>query len=78
MTSTFLVVIYFQLNKRKLTFLASQIKEQSKIDGNGIEVLLDELTDRQREVYELIIAGKTNKEIKSELFIEQKHFENPH
>ncbi|CAN0589399.1 unnamed protein product, partial [Ectocarpus sp. 12 AP-2014] len=29
------------------------------------------LTERQREVYDLIISGKTNKEIMSELFIEQ-------
>ena len=36
-----------------------------------VNTLLNELTERQREVYDLIISGKTNKEIKNELFIEQ-------
>ncbi|HCR55080.1 MAG TPA: hypothetical protein DIW27_11735, partial [Cytophagales bacterium] len=36
-----------------------------------IDVLLDGLTERQREVYGLIISGKTNKEVMTELFIEQ-------
>ncbi|MBK8633661.1 MAG: response regulator transcription factor [Saprospiraceae bacterium] len=29
------------------------------------------MSERQREVYDLIISGKTNKEIMTELFIEQ-------
>ena len=33
--------------------------------------MLDELSDRQKEVYVLILAGKTNKEIMTTLFIEQ-------
>jgi DNA-binding NarL/FixJ family response regulator len=42
--------------------------------SNGEVILrctLNELTERQREVYNLIISGKTNKEIMTELFIEQ-------
>jgi len=57
--SSFLVVIYIQ------------IKEQSKIKHEGIDTLLNGLTERQRKVYDLIILGKTNKEIMAELFIEQ-------
>ena len=69
--SLFLVAIYFQINRKKISNLSHQIKEQSKFKVGGIEALLDRLTERQREVYDLIISGKTNKEIMTELFIEQ-------
>jgi len=69
--SSFLVAIYFQINSRRISSLSSQIREQSKIKSEGIDVLLNELSDRQMEVYDLIISGKTNKEIMTELFIEQ-------
>ncbi len=45
--------------------------EQSKIKSEGMDALLNTLTERQREVYDLIISGRTNKEIMTELFIEQ-------
>jgi DNA-binding CsgD family transcriptional regulator len=69
--SSFLVVIYIQSNKRKITNLSNQIKNQSENNSEEVESLLNELTERQREVYDLIISGKTNKEIMTELFIEQ-------
>jgi DNA-binding CsgD family transcriptional regulator len=69
--SSFLVVIYFQINRRKITSLSNQIKEQSKIRSEELDNRLQELTDRQLEVYNLIVLGKTNKEIVNELFIEQ-------
>ncbi|MBK9109529.1 MAG: helix-turn-helix transcriptional regulator [Saprospiraceae bacterium] len=69
--SSFLVAIYFQINKRKISSLSNQIKEQSKIKSEEIDALINGLTERQREVYNLIISGKTNKEIMTELFIEQ-------
>jgi len=69
--SSFLVVLYIQINKRKITNLSNQIKDQSKMKSEEMDSLLAELTMRQKEVYGLIISGKTNKEIISELFIEQ-------
>ncbi len=69
--SLFLIAIYFQINKKKISNLSNQIKEQSKFKDDGIDALIDGLTERQREVYALIISGKTNKEIMTELFIEQ-------
>ena len=69
--SSFLVAIYFQINSRRISSLSNQIREQSKIKSEGIDALLNELSDRQKEVYDLIISGKTNKEIMTELFIEQ-------
>ena len=69
--SSLLVVIYFQINSRRISRLSNQIKEKSKIKSEGTDALLNELSERQKEVYDLIISGKTNKEIMTELFIEQ-------
>lgn len=69
--SLFLVAIYFQINSRRISSLSNQIKEQSKIKSGGMDALLNELSERQKEVYDLIISGKTNKEIMTELHIEQ-------
>jgi len=69
--SVFLVAIYFQTNNKKISILSNQIKEQSKFKDDGIDALIGGLTERQKEVYGLIISGKTNKEIMTELFIEQ-------
>lgn len=69
--SSALVAIYFHINTRKIYNLSSQIKEHSKITNEGTEALLSGLTDRQWEVYDLTILGKSNKEIIAELFIEQ-------
>ena len=69
--SLFLVAIYFQINKKKLSSLSNQIKEQSKINSEENDTLINRLTERQKAVYDLIISGKANKEIMAELFIEQ-------
>ena len=69
--SSLLVVIYFQINSRRISRLSNQIKEKSKIKSEGTDALLNELSERQKEVYDLIISGKSNKEIMTELFIEQ-------
>lgn len=69
--SSFLVVLYIQINKRKIANLSNQIKDLSKVKSEDFNSLLAGLTMRQKEVYDLIISGKTNKEIISELFIEQ-------
>jgi DNA-binding NarL/FixJ family response regulator len=66
-----LVAIYFNVNNKIISSLSNQIKEQSQSKDAGINVLIEGLTERQKEVYNLIISGKTNKEIMSELFIEQ-------
>jgi len=69
--SLFLVAIYFRINEKKFLSLSRQIKDLSKDESAALSTLIDELTERQREVYDLIISGKTNKEIMTELFIEQ-------
>ncbi len=69
--SSFLVAINFQINSRKISSLSNQIREQSKIKSEELEAPLNGLSERQKEVYDLIISGKTNKEIMTKLFIEQ-------
>jgi DNA-binding CsgD family transcriptional regulator len=69
--SLILVAIYFHINSKKISNLSIQIKDQSQSKDDGRDVLIEGLTERQREVYDLIILGKTNKEIMIELFIEQ-------
>ncbi|MEM6265566.1 MAG: LuxR C-terminal-related transcriptional regulator [Bacteroidota bacterium] len=71
MMSSFLVVLYVQTVKRKISTLSDQIKHHAQHEHNEIAPLIHTLTTRQREVYELIISGKSNKEITNELFIEQ-------
>lgn len=69
--SLLFIVLYIQINKKNIENLSHQIKDQSKVKSKDYSALLAELTTRQKEVYDLIISGKTNKEIISELFIEQ-------
>ena len=69
--SSLLILLYVRINKRKIENLSNQIKKQSKEEGEDFKALLARLTSRQKEVYDLIISGKTNKEIMSQLFIEQ-------
>lgn len=66
-----LVAIYFHISSKKISNLSDQIKEQSQSKEEGIGIRIKELTERQKEVYDLIISGKTNKEIMTQLFIEQ-------
>ncbi|MBK8110801.1 MAG: helix-turn-helix transcriptional regulator [Saprospiraceae bacterium] len=69
--STFLISLYFKITSRRISSLSIQIREQSKIKSDGNNAQIDELSGRQKEVYDLIISGKKNKEIINELFIEQ-------
>ena len=69
--SSFLVVLYILIGKREIISLSNQIKDLSKVKSEDHDALLIGLTSRQREIYDLIISGKTNKEIISKLFIEQ-------
>jgi DNA-binding NarL/FixJ family response regulator len=69
--SLILVAIYIHFNSKKISNLSNQIKKQSQFKDDEINVLIEGLTERQKEVYDLIIFGKTNKEIMTELFIEQ-------
>lgn len=69
--SIILALVYINIDKIRIKNLSNQIKEIPIEKKDDFNTLLLELTGRQKEVYELIMAGKTNKEIMSDLFIEQ-------
>lgn len=69
--SSLLVVLYFQITKRKVENLSIQIKGLPQANNEDFKTLMGKMTERQKEVYDLIILGKTNKEIRWLLFIEQ-------
>jgi DNA-binding CsgD family transcriptional regulator len=69
--SIVLVLIYIRIDIYKMKSLSIQIKSEIIEKSNEFETLILELTSRQKEVYEKIMSGKTNKEIMGELFIEQ-------
>ena len=69
--SLLFILIYVFIDKYKLKNLLNQIKEPPKKEPEDSSSMLLELTQRQKEVYDLIVSGKTNKEIMTELFIEQ-------
>ncbi len=61
--------IYMSIDKYKIKQLAKEIVKDSRED-EGFGEKLEELTERQEEIYHLIIDGKSNKEICAALFIE--------
>ena len=65
------VLIYIGIDNYRIKNLSKEIKTLSKEGNNEHDNLLSELTTRQKEVYEQILSGKSNKEIMAELFIEQ-------
>jgi len=69
--SIILVAIYIVMDKNKIESLANKIAELSKEKANDIHKHLEKLTPQQKRVYDLIITGKSNKEIMSDLYIEQ-------
>ena len=66
-----LALAYISIDKYRIKNLSNRIKQSSTEPNQDFNSLLSELTSRQKEVYELIVAGKTNKEIMADLFIEQ-------
>jgi len=69
--SILLVFAYISIDKLKIASLSQQIEAESKNDRSTTASKMSSLTSRQKEVYEHILAGKSNKEIMGMLFIEQ-------
>ena len=66
-----LLIVYIRIDKYRIENLSQQIESISIEQKDTSKTLLSELTTRQKEVYDLIILGKSNKEIMASLFIEQ-------
>lgn len=67
-----LVCILIQIKNKQLKDLSDEIKlVVTKEEAQDFGSLVKTLTSRQKTVYELILEGKSNKEIMEELYIEQ-------
>lgn len=69
--SILLAILYIVIDKRRIKALSKQINTVSVNERDDMKSKLPDLTKRQKEVYDLIISGKSNKEIMALLFIEQ-------
>ena len=65
-----IAIIWLRIEKQKTQLLIKNIQDSSMHKSSLLESKLAELTLRQREVLGLIVKGKSNKEIITELNIE--------
>lgn len=65
-----IAIIWLRIEKSKTQLLINNLQNKSIEKPTSIESKLLELSMRQREVFDLIIQGKSNKEITAELHIE--------
>jgi len=70
LTICLIVVIWLRIEKQKTQLLITNLQNENKNKSIKIESKLFELSVRQKEVFELIVKGKSNKEIIAELNIE--------
>ena len=66
-----IALIWVQIEKTKTNNLINRIKQDISKNEPDNQNPAAELSARQKEVFDLIVAGKSNKEIMSELSIEQ-------
>ena len=65
-----IALIWIRIEKIKTTDLITLIKTETTVNKPSIENQLDELSAKQKQVFDLIVSGKSNKEIMDELCIE--------
>jgi DNA-binding CsgD family transcriptional regulator len=66
-----IALIWIRIEKMKTNELINAIRIEQSAGKNHIENRVDELSVRQKVVFDLILSGKSNKEILNELSIEQ-------
>lgn len=65
-----LALVWIKIEKIKTNHLIRTIKVNQTTTENQVKYRMKELSARQKEVFDLIVAGKSNKEIMSGLSIE--------
>ena len=65
-----LSLLWIRIEGHKTQTIINELKNSSKNNANIINEKLNLLTKRQREVFDLILQGNSNKEIMNELLIE--------
>lgn len=70
LTTALIAIVWLRIEKQKTQLLINNLQNENKEKSVKIETKLLNLSPRQREVFDLILKGKSNKEITSELHIE--------
>jgi len=70
LTTALIAVIWLRIEKRKTQLLIDSLQKENAEKSTKIESKLLELSLRQKAVFDLILKGKSNKEITAELNIE--------
>jgi DNA-binding CsgD family transcriptional regulator len=65
-----IALVWVRIEKNKTNELINCIMQERTIDSHKKTNLLNELSSRQKEVFDLIMSGKSNKEIMDTLSIE--------
>lgn len=66
----FLSLFWVRMERNKIQALSNKISLVSKNNSFLLETKINMLTNRQREIFDLIVEGKSNKDIIAKLFIE--------
>jgi len=70
LTTALIAVIWLRIEKQKTQLLIDSLQKENAEKSTKIESKLLELSLRQKAVFDLILKGKSNKEITAELNIE--------
>lgn len=70
LATALIAIIWLRIEKQKTQLLINNLQTKSKEKSAKIETNLLKLSSRQREVFDLILKGKSNKEIIAGLHIE--------
>ncbi len=65
-----IAMLWIRIEKQKMDAIISILKTNLAATSNDRETKLNELSAKQREVFDLIVDGKSNKEIIAEMVIE--------
>lgn len=70
LTTALIAVIWLRIEKKKTQLIIANLQKEQVEKAAKIEPKLFELSFRQKEVFDLIVKGKSNKEITAALHIE--------
>ena len=70
LSTALIAIVWIRIEKQKTQFLINNLQDNKSKKSSKTESKLAELSLRQREVFDLILNGNSNKEITTKLHIE--------